>query len=86
MDSVKKSLREFVADLGNENRDFYGSPDGRGLLNVIELTFDHRWVYLYEPGGVGSFDMRSPKLQVRNSETYNEICLDLWFQSGTIRS
>lgn len=48
MDGVKKSLREFVADLADENRDFYGSPDGRGLLNVIELTFDHRWVYLYE--------------------------------------
>ena len=48
MDSVKKSLSKFVANLGNENRNFYGSPDGRGLLHVIELTFDHRWVYLYE--------------------------------------
>ena len=48
MDSAKKSLSTFVANLGNENRHFYGSPDGRGLLNVIELTFDHRWVYLYE--------------------------------------
>ena len=48
MDSVKKSPREFIANLGNENRNFYGSPDVRGLLNVIELTFDHRWVYLYE--------------------------------------
>lgn len=45
MDSVKK---RFVANLGDENRNFYGSPDGQGLLNVIELTFDHRWVYLYE--------------------------------------
>ena len=48
MDSVKKSPREFIANLGNGNRNFYGSPDGRGLLNVIELTFDHRWVYLCE--------------------------------------
>ena len=45
---AKKSLSKFVANLGNENRNFYGSPDGRGLLHVIELTFDHRWVYLYE--------------------------------------
>ena len=40
--------REFIEKLSDENRRFYGSPDGRGLLNAIELTFGHRWVYLYE--------------------------------------
>ena len=40
--------REFIEKLSDENRRFYGSPDGRGLLNVVELTFGHRWVYLYE--------------------------------------
>ncbi len=48
MDSTKHSRRGFVSELGDENRKFYGSPDGRALLSVIELTFDHRWVYLYE--------------------------------------
>ena len=48
MEHVTKSRRAFVAELASENREFYGSQDGRGLLNVIELTFDHRWVYLYE--------------------------------------
>ena len=46
--TFKKSRRAFVAKLGDENREFYGSPDGRGLLNVIELSFDNRWVYLFE--------------------------------------
>ena len=44
----KESRRAFVAKLGDENYEFYGSPDGRGLLNVIELSFDHPWVYLSE--------------------------------------
>ena len=48
MDDVDKNRRSFVEKLGRENRNFYGTLDGRGLLNVIELTFDHRWVYLYE--------------------------------------
>ena len=48
MKHVPKCRRTFVAQLATENSEFYGSEDGRGLLNVIELTFDHRWVYLYE--------------------------------------
>ena len=48
MDTINKSRRAFIEKLGDENRNFYGSPDGRGLLSVIELTFDHRWVYLFE--------------------------------------
>ena len=48
MAGTKASHRAFVAKFGDENREFYGSPDGRGLLAVIDLTFDNRWVYLYE--------------------------------------
>ena len=48
MDNLGISPKAFIENLGDQNRDFYGSPDGRGLLNVIELTFGHRWVYLYE--------------------------------------
>lgn len=48
VETTKKNRREFITKLGEENRDFYGSPDGLGLLNVIELSFDSRWVYLFE--------------------------------------
>ena len=48
MDSIEKNPRAFVQKLGRQNRKFYGTPDGRGLLSVVELTFSHRWVYLYE--------------------------------------
>ena len=48
VETPKKSRKAFVEQLGDENRAFYGSTDGRGLLNVIELSFDHRWVYLFE--------------------------------------
>ena len=67
MDSVEKCRRTFTADLGNENRNFYGSPDGRGLLNVIELTFDHRWVYLYELVQ-NALDVGASSIAIRISE------------------
>lgn len=46
MDSTYK--KTFVENVARANRDFYDSPEGRGLLNVFDLTFDHLWVYLYE--------------------------------------
>ena len=42
------SRRAFVADLAEENRRFYGTQDGLGSLRVFELTFEHRWLYLFE--------------------------------------
>ena len=72
MESVKKSSREFIANLGNENRSFYGSPDGRGLLNVIELTFDHRWVYLYELVQ-NALDVGASSIAIRISETSDAL-------------
>ena len=40
--------KEFVDALARENRDFYGSPDGRAALRVFELTFEHSWIYVFE--------------------------------------
>ena len=40
--------RKFVAKLANDNRRFYGTPDGQGVLKVMDLAFEHRWAYLYE--------------------------------------
>ena len=48
MDDVEKKRRAFVAKLANENRKFYGTPDGRGALRAFELTFERRWVYIFE--------------------------------------
>lgn len=48
METTEKRRRNFITKLGEENCVFYGSPDGLGLLNVIDLSFDSRWVYLFE--------------------------------------
>ena len=67
MASVNWSPRAFVAKLGNENRQFYGSSDGRGLLAVIELTFDNPWVYLYELMQ-NALDARASSIGIRVAE------------------
>ena len=48
MDDVEKKRRAFVAKLANENRKLYGTPDGHGALRAFELTFEHRWGYIFE--------------------------------------
>ena len=48
MNRVDKNRSKFVEKLADENRKFYGTPDGRSTLRVFELTFEHRWVYLFE--------------------------------------
>lgn len=68
MEPVTKSRRRFVAQLASENRKFYGSQEGRGLLNVIELTFDHRWVYLYELVQ-NALDARASSISIRIGES-----------------
>ena len=40
--------RDFVELLARENQTFYGTPDGRGALRAFELTFEHRWIYVFE--------------------------------------
>ena len=40
--------RAFVKSLARDNRTFYGTPDGRGILRALDLTFEHRWIYLFE--------------------------------------
>ena len=42
------SRKSFVDNLANENREFYGTEDGRGALRAFELTFEHRWIYVFE--------------------------------------
>ncbi len=48
MNRVDKNRSKFVEKLADENRKFYGTPDGRSTLRVFELTFEHSWVYLFE--------------------------------------
>lgn len=48
METIKKNRQAFMERLSEENRRFYGSPDGLGLLKVIGLSFDGPWVYLFE--------------------------------------
>ena len=48
MDAARKERGEFVAGLANTNREFYDRPQGRGMLRALELTFKHRWVYIFE--------------------------------------
>ena len=48
MSTPNKSRRAFIESLARENRKFYGSPDGWGLLRAFDLTFEHRWIYLFE--------------------------------------
>ena len=48
MNSAHSNRRKFVEQLADENRESYGTPDGRGTLRALELTFEHRWVYLFE--------------------------------------
>ena len=48
MDAAEKHRRNFVARLASENQEFYGRTEGRGVLRALELTFEHRWVYIFE--------------------------------------
>ena len=40
--------KDFIQRLAKEHREFYGSSKGRGILKAPELSFDHRWIYLFE--------------------------------------
>ena len=40
--------RKFIEELAEENRKFYGTADGRGVLRGFDLIFEHRWLYLFE--------------------------------------
>ena len=45
---MDQTRRAFVEKLAEQNREFYGSPDGQGVLWSFELAFDHSWTYLSE--------------------------------------
>ena len=40
--------RKFVESLARSNQQFYDTPDGRNMLRLFELTFEHRWIYVFE--------------------------------------
>ena len=48
MDGADENRKAFVKKLARENRSFYETLDGSGSLRAFELTFEHRWVYLFE--------------------------------------
>ena len=48
MKDTAEKRRQFIEKLAEENRAFYGTPDGRGALRAFELTFEHRWIYVFE--------------------------------------
>ena len=43
-----KGREAFVTRLADENREFYGTLDGHGMLRTFELIFKHRWLYVFE--------------------------------------
>ena len=67
MDGIEINPKAFVKELGRQNQQFYGTLDGRGLLSVIELTFSHRWVYLYELVQ-NALDVRASSIVLRQAE------------------
>ena len=40
--------RSFVESLALDNQRFYDTPDGRGMLKLLDLAFEHSWIYLFE--------------------------------------
>ena len=48
MDGINRNRKAFIAKLARENRKFYEIPDGRAALRAFDLTFEHRWIYLFE--------------------------------------
>ena len=48
MDNTNRNRRAFIEQLARANREFYGTPNGRGVLRAFELTFEHRWTYIFE--------------------------------------
>ncbi|MYD72692.1 MAG: sensor histidine kinase [Acidobacteria bacterium] len=45
---IASSRETFVESLARGNRKFYDTPDGRSMLRLFELTFEHRWIYVFE--------------------------------------
>lgn len=48
MSGSDRKRRRFVRKLAKENRAFYGTSDGSGVLRALDLTFEHRSTYLFE--------------------------------------
>ena len=48
MNDANRERRIFVEKLACKNREFYKTPEGHGVLRAFDLTFEHRWIYLFE--------------------------------------
>ena len=46
--SDRMTKKSFIENLANKNRAFFGTSDGGAALRIFELTFEHRWLYLFE--------------------------------------
>ena len=40
MDAAREQRKDFVATLASKNRERYGSDEGRGMLHMLDLTFE----------------------------------------------
>ena len=48
MHDSRTTRKDFIEQLARENKKFYGTNDGQGVLRAFELAFEHPWIYLFE--------------------------------------
>ena len=48
MNTTDEKRKAFVKELARENRKFYGTQNGYGVLQTFNRIFEHRWIYLFE--------------------------------------
>jgi hypothetical protein len=48
MDNTNRNRRAFIEQLARENREFYGTRNGRDILRGFKRAFEHRWTYIFE--------------------------------------
>ena len=48
MYDTRTTRKNFIETLARENKKFYGTDDGRGVLRAFKLAFEHPWIYLFE--------------------------------------
>ncbi|MDE0421364.1 MAG: DUF3883 domain-containing protein [Gammaproteobacteria bacterium] len=42
------SRRSYIEQLAENNREQYGTDDGLAMLGLLELAFEHPWIYVFE--------------------------------------
>lgn len=66
-DSADEERRGFVGKLARRNRQFFGTPDGRGMLSSLELIFEYPWIYIFELIQ-NALDARAKSIAIRVSD------------------